>query len=123
MLDNSGTQLRNNLRLPTRRRTVLVVLAIHVVLTLVNFSLIGQAGGPSPTGIYSHYFVYTSIPTILIVPLLPHIIQESSVTTVCFLINGVCVAWLMGIGLHYLFYSVTGRLASIDAKEPKRGEH
>ena len=119
MLDNFEHQLKDDRRRISRRTTILIVLSIHLALTISNFSLIGQTGGPSPTGFYSHYLVYTSIPTIFIVPLLPHSLQESTGITVCFLVNGVCAAWLIGIGLHYLLYSPSGAMMTRNADESK----
>ena len=88
----------------SRRSFVITGLLLHAILTIWYFPQIGRTGGPSPNDLYSHYFVYTSIPTAFVAPFIPKFVRSSNTFVTCLLINGVFVAWFISIGLHHLIY-------------------
>jgi hypothetical protein len=87
-----------------RRSFVITGLLLHAILTIWYFPQIGRTGGLSPDGLYSHYFVYTSIPTVFVAPFIPKFVRSSNTFVTCLLINGVFVAWFSSIGLCHLIY-------------------
>ncbi len=103
---------------PSRRTFVIVVLILHWIVTLCNFPQLGQTGGNSPNGLYAHYFVYTSIPTVFLAPFVPESIRSSNVFAVCLLANGVFVAWLVAIGLHHFTYRSQANSEQSPAPKP-----
>jgi len=107
----------------SRQKTVLIVLSLHAALTLWNFPCLGQTGGPDPMGFYSYYLTYTSIPTIFVVPFLSQTLSASTAVTACLIVNGGCVAWLVGAGLGCLIYPRSRNLsrARAEAKERDKG--
>lgn len=87
-----------------KSRFVIACLTFHAVITLLLFPSLRHHGVGTLLGtIYMIYFVYTSIPSVFVGPLLPDDARTSVVFTMLLLVNGVIVVWLTANWMHGLF--------------------
>lgn len=92
-----------------KSRFVIGCLVFHTVVTLVCFRGPGHHGIGTLLGtFYTIYFVYTSMPTVFVGPLLPESVRASELFTSSLLANGVIVVWLTANWMHSVFAGPAG---------------
>lgn len=96
----------------SRQKFVTCFLIFHLLFAIWTFRFGGHAGALS--WFAGNYFVFTSIPTIVIVPFLSDSIRSNIAVFMCLLINGVINAWLFSVGLHYIFYRKQYRYENVN---------
>ena len=106
-MDNGApqSQRRMNTKPAVRQsRFVIACLTFHAVITLLCFSSLRHHGVGTLIGtVYVIYFVYTSMPSVFVGPLLPDDARTSVVFTMFLIVNGVLVVWLTANWMYGLF--------------------
>ncbi|HBJ38902.1 MAG TPA: hypothetical protein DDZ51_29980 [Planctomycetaceae bacterium] len=101
----------------SKQKFVIAFLCFHMLLTICVYRFDGLTGGLLLSPIYEYYFVYTSMPSIFIIPFLPASLKLSPAVFACLLINGTMVVWLSSSLLHDWIYRKRNHANLMNRKE------